>query len=171
MLIIAVYHKIRTYGKERRLDRFRHSHNNKHNPRASFPSSRKKTGKTLKCPNCGNPLGHNGSSLKVMCGDKHISSVRHSGRMIITESTEHYIPTMVCENCIKKRKNIKVITSIMFLFVIPLVLWIMYGATLGIVFFVIGLAIWGSTLNSLEKLHLPIDEVEKIAEEQIRRWI
>lgn len=127
----------------------------------------KKTEKALKCPNCGRPLGHKGSSLKVMCGDKHISSVRHSGRMKIIESSEHYIPIMVCESCIKKRTYIKAIIFVLFMLVIPLTLWIVGGATLGIVFFVIGLAIFGGTLNSMGKLSLPIDEAEKIAKEQL----
>ena len=127
--------------------------------------------KPLKCPNCGRLLGYRGSSLKVMCGDKYISSVRHHGRMIITESTEHYIPIMVCESCIKKRTYIKAIIGILFILVIPLAFWIIYGATLGIIFFVIGLAIFGGTLNSMEKLSLSVEEAEKIFEEQMNSYM
>ena len=133
----------------------------------SFNYTKKVEQKDLKCPNCGRLMDYyNTHTLKVMCGDREEVRRKTYGRTRIIETSEHYIPILVCENCYKRRKNIVIIIGILFLLVIPVFFLYIGEIAACIVFFFIGMAILGGALNLSEKLSIPLDEAKKIEEEQ-----
>lgn len=133
----------------------------------SFISTKKVEQKELKCPNCGRTMDYYKShTLKVMCGDKEEVRRRSSGRLRISEYSEHYIPVMVCENCFRKRKIAIIFIYILFLLVIPVFFFIKGGFAAGIVLFFIGLAISGYSSSLSEKLFISLDEALKIQKDQ-----
>lgn len=121
----------------------------------------------LKCPNCGRIMSYyNTHSLKVMCGDREVVRQRTYGKTKVTETSEHYIPILVCENCYKRRKNIVMIIGVLFLLVIPAIFYYLGGIIACIVLFFIGMGILGGALNLSEKLSIPLDEAKEIEKEQ-----
>lgn len=132
-----------------------------------FNFTKKVEQKELKCPNCGRIMSYyNTRTLKVMCGDKEVVRERIYGRTKVIETSEHYIPILVCENCYKRRKNIVMIIGILFLLVIPAFFCYIGGITVCIVLFFIGMVILGCALNLSEKLSIPLDEAKEIEKEQ-----
>lgn len=132
-----------------------------------FNYTKKVEQKDLKCPNCGRSMDYyNTHTLKVMCGDKEEVRRKTYGRTRIIETSEHYIPVLVCDNCYKRRKTIVIIIGILFLLVIPAYFCYKAGIAVCIVLFFIGMAICGGALNLSEKLSIPLDEAKKIEKEQ-----